>query len=880
MITANAQLENSNWIFGNNVNLNFPNDTSTPNQISPNIAHQNSTSASVSNELGELLFYVDRNSIGALVIKNKFGTQMPNGDLSATQVIQQNSVIVKKPGSCSIYYVFTFKNNNPNYGYRYTEVNMSLNDGLGDVTTNKELPLLTDLGYNFNLNTPIQSPKMTSYSSDEINHTWLVTEYSNFFYSYKIDNTGVHTTAVESDNVLFNNLHNQGVMKISPNGKKLATTNYGISPLNNFEVHIYEFNHISGLISNSGYTNINSVISKSTRGLEFSPSSDQLYFTTSHANNIIQNGLLKKSITNKKKQTDKLYQYTIGKKATVPFIVASSSSNGHFRGLQRAINNKIYIAQGNSPTFGSNIGVINMPNISGELCDYTPSAFLFNDFYPGTQFPQWVHKSGASISESWALNFGELYSNSFAVRRIRDIETDSEGNTYVLGSRLNQQSPELTTLANGIDFTTTGRSFISKFDVCKNLIANYTFPGILQDHYGQIHITNDDSVYVEINLSGGSLYKLNQDLVPEWSVNHNIAFTESYFIDKANNNVYLNNNNSAIISKINTADNGSIENSFTNTLPLSGGIADNNILYIAGRTSSNTAHITKLTYNAGTYTQSATQSFTFDATIHDNIILRHSGATDLVSVAIAAKQLQGDPNGYDFANHNFNVHTFDSSLNLVSTIINNGIISDIKYNGVNNELLVATHANNTGANFLSKYNALTGALLWQANETFGANDLIFSPNISTFNDKILMTGLYKNSSNFSQTNIPNSLNNTVNLFTLQLKDLGTSFEYRTTTNIGLTLEANNGFIASDKKENIFTVFPNPFNNTLNISATTKNKTYTINISDFVGTNKLNIVYNTTLHRNAILNTSKLTKGVYVLRIIENDIVVHTRKLIK
>jgi len=54
----------------------------------------------------------------------------------------------------------------------------------------------------------------------------------------------------------------------------------------------------------------------------------------------------------------------------------------------------------------------------------------------------------------------------------------------------------------------------------------------------------------------------------------------------------------------------------------------------------------------------------------------------------------------------------------------------------------------------------------------------------------------------------------------------------------------------------------------------------LNISDFMGTHKLSSVYNTNLQRNTSINTAQLKKGVYVLRIMENGILVHTSKLIK
>lgn len=135
-----AQGEGNNWCFGYGAGLDF----NSGNPVSYAVATSISTSegcSSISDASGNLLFYTD-----GISCWDKNHNAMPGAsNLGGNSSSSQSAIIVKQPGSATLYYVFTVDAQAGLYGgsggLNYSIVDMSLNGGLGDVTVQNVMML-------------------------------------------------------------------------------------------------------------------------------------------------------------------------------------------------------------------------------------------------------------------------------------------------------------------------------------------------------------------------------------------------------------------------------------------------------------------------------------------------------------------------------------------------------------------------------------------------------------------------------------------------------------------------------------------------------------------------------------------------------------------
>ena len=345
-----SQNEFSKWYFGQFAGLDF---STSPPTILTNGGTSSNGGATICDNTGNLLFY----SNGGNAIFNNTHSVMANGNGLAGIAGTQPLVAVKQPGNNTLYYVFTLDQGGGINGAKYSIVDMALAAGLGSVTIK-----------NATLYTP-SCEKQVAVRHCNGRDVWIVShEYnSNKFRSYLLTSIGLNPTPVitaigetpgqgNSNNSLMSTA---GDMKITPDGKKLALAVYGASVpstlgLGGFQ--LFDFDASTGVISNSLILlNAPNAIG-SPFSVEFSSDGTKLY------------GVGQPSLNN---IPAILYQWDICSQFTTAIIASQYSLNlgaGFvFGALQRAINNKIYMAVGGT----QNLHVINNPNASGVAMGFT-----------------------------------------------------------------------------------------------------------------------------------------------------------------------------------------------------------------------------------------------------------------------------------------------------------------------------------------------------------------------------------------------------------------------------------------------------------------------------------------------------------------------------
>jgi len=331
-ISGFAQKEANIWYFGANAGVDF--NPTSPIALLDGAISTNEGTSSICDPNGNLQFYTD-----GVTVYNRMHNVMPNGiGLKGSFTSTQSALIVPDPYDSTLFYIFTTQPESSTNEFNYSIVDMSLNGGLGDI----------DIG---NKNILIHSPvgeKVTAAKHQNSQDIWIITheDGTNNYLCYLLNGSGLNTTPVISSvGAIFD--HEAGAIKSSSNSQRIASAVLtGI-------VEICDFDNATGLVSNPIL--IDSV--DFAYGIEFSPSSCVLYFTS------ITTGL-----------------YQVDLNAGTASDVISSKTLIHFdsigpvfiyEALQLASNGKIYVCIYNT----DKLSVIDNPNSVGISCSYMHKTF-------------------------------------------------------------------------------------------------------------------------------------------------------------------------------------------------------------------------------------------------------------------------------------------------------------------------------------------------------------------------------------------------------------------------------------------------------------------------------------------------------------------------
>jgi hypothetical protein len=353
-VTAQAQKkigkEYYNWHFGKYSAITFNTHNLEPINIDTSSMSTLEGSASISDKNGQLLFYTD-----GVQVWDRFNQQMPNGfGLRGHYSSTQSAIILKKPGTDYLYYIFTvgFASENRNDNFCYSVVNMYGNSGAGDVIE-KNVPI----------HDRMVAEKQTLIMHRNGKDYWLIAheaKYDNFVIAL-ITKNGIESVKIQQIGPDYYNMFSDGYVLLGQLKSNIRGDRLAVVSNNSITVELYKFDRKTGYMSD--YLPILLLDTNGYYGVEFSPSGQQLYVSQVGLNMVIT--------------TIKLIQFDISVydrnsiEQSLEVLIESELKEHRMGSLQIAPNGKIYfphfwIAE---EAYEFRLGVINKPDLHGTDCN-------------------------------------------------------------------------------------------------------------------------------------------------------------------------------------------------------------------------------------------------------------------------------------------------------------------------------------------------------------------------------------------------------------------------------------------------------------------------------------------------------------------------------
>ena len=330
------------WVFGNQALVDF---NSNPPTVSSNSSINTFEGCSIFNDIdGNLLFYTDGQKV-----YDRNHNQMPNGSgLLGNGSATQSGVIVPIPGDDQSFYIFTVGNNVFDHGLRYSIVDLSLNNGLGDINDSKNVLIEEKT---------IERIAAVQHCNNR--DFWLTAHNweTNTLNVYRITETGLDTAPAGSYDIGVGENKAFGQLKFSSDGSKLAMAS---GNKNRFEV--FDFDTESGSISNQVILFDENFFGP--YGVEFSPNNRFLYGTNLDS-------------------IARVMQFDLSSGNSVDIldskvILSQIPDRYHFGALQLAPDGKIYIAR-NAEFFNHFLSAIRFPDLAGTDAGFEEEAIILAD---------------------------------------------------------------------------------------------------------------------------------------------------------------------------------------------------------------------------------------------------------------------------------------------------------------------------------------------------------------------------------------------------------------------------------------------------------------------------------------------------------------------
>ena len=348
VVKISAQGESNIWYFGQNAGLDF--SSGSPVALSQGMLSTTEGVASMCSPKGDLLFYTD-----GITVWNKNHAIMQNGEkLTGDPSSTQSAVAVPLPGSETLYYLFTVDAEAGENGFRYSVIDMSKQNGLGEVTQ-KNIELLSPC-----------TEKLTAVKHRNNKDFWIITHAwnSNIFFAYPLTEKGVGIpvkSAIgsihegEDDNTI-------GYMKASADGSQLA-----VAVKEAAFVELFDFDNATGMVSNP--IRLDFAAGSKVYGVEFSSNGNLLYISAGGKSEVWQFNLLAGS-----------------NEAIIKSGIVVGKTAGWAGALQIAKDGKIYV----SPYMMDKLDRIENPDMPGTACGYSTGAVDLKGKKATLGFPSFI----------------------------------------------------------------------------------------------------------------------------------------------------------------------------------------------------------------------------------------------------------------------------------------------------------------------------------------------------------------------------------------------------------------------------------------------------------------------------------------------------------
>ncbi|MFD2550303.1 T9SS type B sorting domain-containing protein [Bizionia sediminis] len=371
-----AQYQAANWYFGDFAGINFNNTTGVITALTDGQLQTDEGCTSISDENGNLLFYTD----GITVYTGNHQVMQNGSGLLGNPSSTQSAIIIPKPGDPNMYYIFTQStdfNNLSDVGFRYSEVDMRLDNGLGGVVRSTKNTQLRDEN-----NVPIiATEKLAAVLKDcESGNILVATQVNNnsgsdLFYVFEVSNSGITLTGPPSSAGMNSPNNGRGYLKFSPDGSKLVSANIESG------LFLYDFDTNTGQVTFRQRIIINDdELNTANRayGVEFSSNSNVLYVST--YNDFSSNSTSENNNPNNHFSALLQFNVSLNRASAVNSSqVILEAKQGYRSALQLGPDGKIYKTESSTYNTGlPYLSVIEQPNVLGTGCNYQENVIFLD----------------------------------------------------------------------------------------------------------------------------------------------------------------------------------------------------------------------------------------------------------------------------------------------------------------------------------------------------------------------------------------------------------------------------------------------------------------------------------------------------------------------